>query len=442
MAGMPAPTTISTKQARIATLAKQMSGTAIRTLSSHMDLEWVREAVRLTRKDGAVGIDGQTAADYAENLDANLADLLDRAKSGRYRAPPVRRVEIPKGNGKTRSLGIPTYEDKVLQRAVKMLLEPLYEQDFYDFSYGYRPRRSAQDALAALRAVIEDMRGGWVLEADVSKFFDTLDHKQLQQMLRQRVADGVVLRLCGKWLNAGVMSEGSVEHPEFGTPQGGVISPLLANIYLHEVLDRWWVEDVLPRMRGRAALIRYADDFVMVFSEEADARRVFEVLPKRFARYALTLHPEKTRLVPFRQPRSGSPGTGTGTFDFVGFTLHWGQHRRGRWNLWAKTARGRFTRSLSALYEWMKRARHTQLAEQARQITEKLKGHYDYYGVPSNADALKRFRYEVMLKWFKALKRRSQRGLKWRAFEGILERHPLPRGRIRPKGMQLRLANV
>ena len=260
MTGRPTPRTISTKQARIAGLAKQMPGTALRSLSHHMDLEWMREAYRRTRKDGAPGVDGSSAADFAADLTVNLQDLLDRAKSGTYRAPPVRRVEIPKGGGKTRPIGIPTFGDKVLQRAVVMQLEPVYEEDFYDFSHGFRPRRSAQGAYTALRDALWDMRGGWVLDADVSNFFDTLDRRQLQILLRQRVVDGVVVRLVGKWLNAGVMSEGRLERPTAGTPQGGVISPLLANIYLHEVLDRWWEEEVLPRIKGRAILIRYADD--------------------------------------------------------------------------------------------------------------------------------------------------------------------------------------
>jgi group II intron reverse transcriptase/maturase len=280
----------------------------MRSLSHHMDLEWLHEAYRRTRKDGAAGIDGVTATDFASDLDANLQSLLDRAKSGAYRAPPVRRAEIPKPGGKVRPIGIPTFADKVLQRAVVMLLEPIYEGDFYDFSYGFRPGRSAHDAYDALRQALWEMKGGWVLDADVSSFFDTLDHKQLREMVGHRVVDGVVVRLIGKWLKAGVLSEGRVRHPTTGTPQGGVISPLLANIYLHEVLDRWWVEEVLPRMRGRAVLIRYADDFVMAFSEEGDARRVHAVLPKRLSRFGLTLHPEKTRLVPFQRPGPGGGG--------------------------------------------------------------------------------------------------------------------------------------
>ena len=260
------------------------------------------ECLAFTRKDGATGIDGQTANEYAEKLEENLQSLRDRFKSGAYRAPPVRRVHIPKGDGKqTRPIGIPTFEDKVLQRAVTMVLEAIYEQDFLDCSYGFRPGRSAHQALEAVRDATMPVGGGWVLEVDIRKFFDSLDHGDLLEIVRRRVRDGVLLRIIGKWLNAGVMEEGSVEHPEAGTPQGGVVSPLLANVYLHEVVDLWFRRDVLPRLKGRARLVRYADDMVLVFSRGDDARRIFEVLPKRFGKYGLSLHPEKTRLVDFRR---------------------------------------------------------------------------------------------------------------------------------------------
>jgi RNA-directed DNA polymerase len=443
MAGSPSPTSISTKQARIATLASQMPGTALRSLSHHMDLDWLREAYRRTRKDGAVGVDGATAEDFASDLDANLQSLLERAKAGSYRAPPVRRAEIPKGPGKTRPIGIPTFEDKVLQRAVVMLLEPVYEQDFYDFSYGFRPGRSPHDAYDALRQALCGMKGGWVLDADLSSFFDTLDHEQLRNLLRHRVVDGVVVRLVGKWLHAGVLSEGRVAHPTTGTPQGGVISPLLANIYLHEALDRWWVEQVLPRMRGRALLIRYADDFVMVFSDEGDARRVQATLPRRLGRFGLTLHPEKTRLVPFQRPGPSGGGRRPATLDFLGFTLFWGRSRRGWVALKVKTATGRLTRALHAIKDWMARARHRPIEEQAEALARKLRGHYAYYGVPGNSKSLSRFLYEVRRRWRWALGRRSQRYLTWARFERIARRHPLPPARLPPwRHRQLRLANV
>ncbi len=443
MAGPQTPGNISTKQARIAMLAKKFSGTALRSLSHHMDLDWMREAFGRTRKDGAVGVDGITAKDFATDLDAKLQDLLDRAKSGAYQAPPVRRVEIPKGGGLTRPIGIPTFEDKVLQRAVVMLLEPVYEEEFYGFSHGFRPGLSAHSAYDELYDILWDCRGGWVLDADVSKFFDTLDRGHLRDFLRKRVVDGVVVRLIGKWLNAGVLSEGCVVHPIAGTPQGGVISPLLANIYLHEVLDRWWTEEVLPRLRGRAALVRYADDFVMVFSSKQDAVRVREVLARRLDRFGLTLHPEKTRLVRFNRPERGGGGLRPETFDFVGFTFFWGLSRRGLWALKAKTARGRFTRGLRALKEWMARVRHQPVAVQAEALARKLRGHYNYYGVPGNSASISRFRQVATRRWKQALSRRSQQVLTWERFHAILKRYPLPPARLPPwRHRQLRLANV
>lgn len=438
MTGKSGPKDISTKRKRIAELARQMPDKAMYSLSHHIDLDWMQGAYRRTRKDGAVGVDGQTADEFSANLDENLQNLLERAKSGQYRAPAVRRVHIPKGDGpKTRPIGIPTFEDKVLQRAVAMVLEPVYEQDFCDFSYGFRPGRSAHDALAALQHNLWKMGGGWVLEVDISKFFDTLDRRKLRDILRQRVTDGVVVRLVGKWLNAGVLDGGIMSHPRKGTPQGGVISPLLANIYLHEVLDTWWVRDVLPRLKGRAYLVRYADDFVIVFSDRSDARRVQDVLPRRFAKYGLTLHPDKTRLVYFRKPprddgpdrRGGRPGPGS--FDFLGFTHYWGKSRKGRRIPKRKTAKGRFSRAIRRIHQWCRWARHQPIRDQARALGQKLRGHYQYYGITGNFRALARFYHEVRRIWRKWLCRRSQRGyLTWEAYTGLLTRHPLPLPRI------------
>lgn len=442
MPGPPSPTRISTKQSRIAALAKQMPGTAMRSLSHHMDLDWMLEAYRRVRKDGAVGVDGRTAEEYAEHLEDNLRSLLERAKSGAYRAPPVRRVYVPKGDGsKTRPIGIPTFEDKVLQRAVAMLLEPIYEQDFCDFSYGFRPRRSAHDALEAVRDGVWHTGGGWVLDMDIQSFFDSLDHAELRGILRQRVADGVVVRLIGKWLRAGVLDEGRVTHPDSGSPQGGVISPLLANIYLHAVLDSWWTSEVLPRMRGRATLVRYADDAVFIFSEQRDAERVHAVLPKRFARFGLALHPEKTRLVPFRRPRWDGRGPPRGSFCFLGFTHFWAKSRKGAWVPKQKTASKRFTRTLRGIDEWMRRKRHLPVNVQSHLLGLKLRGFDAYFGTPGNSGSLSALRYEVTRRWKKWLGRRSQRRMTWERMSKLLKRHPLPKVRMR-RPRQMRLANL
>jgi len=426
---------ISTRLYRIAELARQAPEMVIVTLAHHIDLAWMYEAYRQTRKDGAAGSDEVTAAEYAENLDQNLRSLLERFKSGSYFAPPVRRVQIPKGRGdKTRPIGIPTFEDKVLQRAVLMVLEAVYEQDFYDFSYGFRPKRSAHQALDSLWHRLMEVHGGWVVEADISSFFDTLDHKILRSFLDQRVRDGVIRKMIDKWLKAGVLEDGQLRRTTDGTPQGGVISPLLANIYLHEVLDRWFVEQVLPRMSGPAHLIRYADDFVIVFAQESDARRVMEVLAKRFGKFGLALHPEKTRLIDCRRP--GGPGKGGGggkppTFDFLGFTHYWGRSRKGRPIVKRKTAQGRFARSLERVALWCRRNRHKPIANQQRYLGAVLLGHYSYYGLTGNGRALGAFRHQLVRIWHYWLRRRSQRRcLTWDRFARLLERSPLPPSKV------------
>lgn len=433
MAGTPRPSTVSTKQERIAELSKQMPGVAMTSLSQHMDIEWLHEAHRRTRKDGAVGVDGETAIEFAKDLEGNLQGLLDAAKSGTYRAPAVRRVHIPKGDGsKTRPIGIPTFADKVLQRAVLMLMEPVYEEDFYDFSYGFRPGRSAHDALESLNEQLHALRGGgWVLDVDIRGFFDNLVHEQLRDLLRKRVTDGVVVRLVGKWLHAGVLEGGVIHRVEQGTPQGGVISPLLANIYLHTVVDDWWAKEVQPRLRGRAFMIRYADDFVMVFANHEDALRVQAVLPQRLARFGLTLHPEKTRLIDFRCPTDRADGPSPGSFDFLGFNHRWGRSRKGAWYPQRGTSKSRFARACKALNQWLRTARHRPIAEQARLLASKLRGHFQYYGLRGNSNAISRFHCVARSLWRKWLSRRSQRGyVDWNAFAQILRRHPLPAARL------------
>ena len=433
MNGTSTPASISTKLERIAKLAKQMPGAPLRTLAHHIDIEWLREAYRRTRKDGAVGVDGQTAAEYAAQLEGNLRSLLDRAKSGdHYRAPPVRRVHIPKGDGsKTRPIGIPTFEDKVLQRAVAMVLEAVYEQDFLACSYGFRPGRGAHDALQAVWEQTMSMDGGWVLEADIEGFFDAIDHARLREVLQKRVSDGVLLRLIGKWLNAGVMEEGAIYHPDSGTPQGGVISPLLANVFLHEVLDLWFEREVKPRLKGRASLVRYADDFVIVFALEQDARRVEEVLGKRFAKYGLRLHPEKTRLVRFeRPPRGRKPERHERpeTFDLLGFTLHWGKSRKGNWVVQRKTMSSRLTRARHRISMWCRDHRHLPISEQHVALSRKLRGHDAYYGVTGNYRRLELLRRWLRRDWLKWLRRRSRAAARqnWEWMEGVLKRFPLP----------------
>jgi RNA-directed DNA polymerase len=422
---------VSTKLERIAKLAKEMRGVPLTTLSHHIDIDWLREAYRCTRKDGATGIDGQTAQEYAGELDANLTSLLNRAKSGDgYRAPPVRRVHIPKGSGsETRPIGIPTFEDKVLQRAVVMVLEAVYEQEFHDCSYGFRPGRSAHQALEVLWHETMKMGGGWVLEADIESFFDSVDHARLREILSQRVRDGVLLRLIGKWLNAGVMESGNVHYPDAGTPQGGVISPLLANVYLHEVVDEWFEHEVKPRMSGRTFLVRYADDFVVLFEQEDDARRVMDVLAKRFAKYGLRLHPEKTRLLRFRRPSSPTKGQKRGSFDLLGFTHFWAKSQKGPWVLKRKTMTTRLSRALRDISSWCQKHRHWKVADQHAALSRKLRGHDAYYGITGNSRALAVLRHWTRRIWKKWLGRRSNRPWTWEKMERLLARFPLPPAR-------------
>jgi len=428
---------ILTRQHKLARLAQMEPKVVLTTLAHHIDTEWLHEAYRRTRKDAAVGVDGVTAQQYEAALEENLASLLVRFKTGRYRAPAVRRVHIPKEGTpkKTRPIGIPTLEDKVLQRAVLMALEPVYEEDFLDCSYGFRAGRSAHQALEALWRGLMDIGGGWVIDLDIASFFDNVDRKHLRSFLDQRVRDGVIRRAIGKWLNAGVMEAGEVWYPEQGTPQGGVISPLLANLYLHEVLDVWFDREVKPRLRGRAFLIRFADDAVLAFEQEVDARRVLAVLPKRLGRYGLTLHPEKTRLVDMRRPSNvsgneGEPGW-RGTFDTLGFTHFWGRSRKGRRVVKRKTAKGRFGRSLKRVARWCRANRHRPVAEQHAMLNRKLRGHYAYYGVTGNVRALSRFRREVERAWRKWLGRRSGKAhSSWEKFGPLLARYPLAPPRI------------
>jgi RNA-directed DNA polymerase len=427
---------ISTRQEKIARLARKAPGMVLTTLAHHIDLEWLKEAYRRTRKDGAVGVDGVTAAEYEADLEANLTGLLERFKSGRYRAPAVRRVHLPKpGAGhQTRPIGIPTLEDKVLQRAVLMVLEPLYEQDFLDCSYGFRPGRGAHQALAALWRELMANGGGWVIDLDIQRFFDTVDWSHLRDFLDQRVRDGVIRRIIGKWLNAGVMEDGAVWYPEEGTPQGGVVSPLLSNLYLHEVLDTWFERIVKPRLKGRAFLVRYADDAVLGFECEADARRVLAVLPQRFGRFGLTLHPEKTRLVDFRRPgRRNSPSGRDGSrgFTMLGFTHFWTRSRKKRWVIKRKTAAKRFTRAVRHIWQWCRHNRHRPVADQQTVLTRKLRGHYAYYGITGNGDALSRFLWLAERAWRFWLNRRSRRAdMPWDRFKRLLKRYPLPPPRV------------
>jgi len=422
--------TVSTQLQQLAEQAAAHPEWKFTTLAQRMDEEWLRVAYTQVRKGGAPGIDEVTAAEYERNLEENLWQLHERLKRGDYSAPPVRRVWLEKASGGQRPIGIPTFEDKIVQRAVTLLLNAIYEQDFYDFSYGFRPRRSAHDALQALRERCMQGDIHWIIDADISGCFDNIQHKALQEIVKERVNDGRILQLIGKWLHAGVMEGGQIHYPEAGTPQGGVISPVLANIYLHTVLDQWFVEEVQPRLRGAAFLIRYADDFIIGCQREDDARRIMEALPKRCARYGLSIQPSKSRLLRFRPPQKGHK-THNQSFDFLGFTHYWGRSQRGKWIMLRKTSGKRLRRTLQGFGQWCREHRHLPLPEQARRLAQKLRGYYQYQAVRGNYRTLKKVYYEVCRMWLYWLRRcGGKRRLTWERYQQILQRFPLPRPRI------------
>jgi len=398
---------VSTRRRRIVNAACRHRHEPLTALSHHMDLNWMHEAYRRVNRKAALGVDGQTWAEYGEHLTENLKDLLNRAKSGSYRAPVVKRSYVPKNEKEQRPIGLPTVENKVLERAVGMILEPIYEEEFYDFSFGFRPGRSAHQALDYLKEQCLGQKVEWILEVDLRQYFDTVDHRHMRELLSRRVQDGVITRLVGKWLKAGIWEKGQIRYPERGAPQGGVISPLLSNIYLHEVLDRWYVESVEPRCSGRTFMIRYADDFIMGFERMEDLEKVLKVIGKRFAKYGLKINEEKTRKVRFKRPslHRQAHEERPGTFDFLGFTLYWGRSRKGKNIPKVKTARKRYTRALASLKEWGWANRHLRLREQQRKLNEKLQGHDAYYGVTHNMRMLQRLRRELHRHWLRWLNR-------------------------------------
>ena len=411
-------------------MAKKDKGFQFMSLARHIDVDWLRESYKKQKNGKAPGVDGRTKADYAINLEENLKVLHTRLKEGRYRAPAVKRVMIPKENGEKRPLGLPTLEDKIVQGAVKVMLEAIYEQDFYDCSYGFRPKKNCHQAINAIREQSLGMRVKWIIDADISKCFDSFNHNHLQDMLSIRVKDGSIKRLIGKWLNAGVMDGNDIIYPKSGTPQGGVISPLLANIYLHYVLDDWFEKEVKPRCRGKVFLVRYADDFIIGCAEEEDAKRIMEVLPKRFERFDLTIHPEKTQLLEFRKPDENDT-KGKGNFCFLGFRFYWSRSREGYWIINKMTDRKRLSRAKRAIHLWCKENRHEPIKEQYKVLKVKLLGHYQYYGVRGNIRSLNVVYGWTMKCWRKWLNcRGAKANLTWERFETMTRSLQLPRPRI------------
>src|ERR1700675_2316568 len=389
---------------RIAELARQDAGRKFYSIAHLLTKEALWEPFDNLRKDAAAGVDGVTYADYEEHLVENLFKLHEKLTSKTYRAQPLRRIYIDKEDGRKRPISIPSLEDKIVQRATVELLNAIFEQDFLDCSYGFRPGRSAHDALDEVGRVICRGPTEYVLELDISSYFDSIVRKQLMEMVERRVSDASILRLIGKWINVGVVDDGRLLTSETGTGQGQIISPLLANLYLHHVLDVWFEAEVKPRLRGKAFEIRYADDGLLCFQFKEDAERVLEVLPKRFAKYGLTLHPEKTRLVNFgryAEEHAKRQGKKPATFDFLGFTHICARSRRGKFTVHVRTMKKRLRRSLTAIAEWCQEHRHEPVDKQLKTLNAKLRGHYQYYGRPTNSRSLWQFYRGVCKIWRK-----------------------------------------
>ena len=422
---------MSTGLEKIATRARNHPDEQILSLAHLINVQALERAYKRLRKDAAAGIDGVTKADYGQSLGPNLRNLHTRLRAGQWRHQPIRRVHIPKGEGKTRPIGISAVEDKLVQDAVREVLEAIYEQDFLKCSYGFRPKRSAHDALRELHRAVRQGAANWIIEADIVSFFDSIDRKMLMEMLRSRIADESLMRLIGKCLHVGVLDGETCVEPEVGTAQGSVLSPLLGNVYLHNVLDLWLDREIKPRLKGPVCLIRYADDFVICFEQQADAERVMAVLPKRMERYGLTLHPEKTRLLPFGKPKDDS-GNGPTPFDLLGFTLYWQRTRQGRWRMRCKTKRARLLRMIASVTEYCWRHRHDPVAVQHAALASRLRGHFNYFGVNGNSRSLNILTRATERVWLKTLRRRSNRTrLTWERYARFLRRYRLPAPQIR-----------
>lgn len=401
--------------------------------------EYLKDSWRYLNKTASNGIDGVSAKDYEQNLEENIEGLVERLKRKNYKAKLVRRQYIPKGNGKMRPLGILTVEDKLLQTAVARILQAIYEQDFQESSFGYRPGKGAKDAVKELTYQLQYGWYGYVVEADIKGFFDNINHDWLIRMLEQRVNDRPFLGLIKKWLKAGILdTDGKILNPLTGTPQGGIVSPVLANIYLHYVLDLWFEKLVKKRFKGECSLCRYADDFVCSFQYKKEALQFYRELPKRFSKFGLRLAKDKTQVMSFSKFRMEEKTS----FNFLGFEFRWGKNRKGKAQIKRRTSRCKLRKSLANFTEWCKQIRKIGLKKLLKKLNPKLRGYYNYYGVIGNYASLKEFTYQakrILLKW---INRRGQRkSYNWKGFETMLKHHNIIKPRITEKrNYQLTLA--
>jgi len=427
---------VETKLQRIAEKARSDSGCRFTSLFHLMNVEMLRECFRQLRKDAAAGIDKVTKEEYEKNLEENLTVLVEKLHRMSYIPLPVRRVYIPKpGSNKERPLGIPALEDKLVQAGLARILTAIYEQDFIDDSYGFRPERSCHDALRALSDEVEGGRIHYIVDADIKGFFDNVNHEWMMQFLGHRIADKRVLRYIKRFLIAGIMEDGVVSASDKGTPQGGLASPILANIYLHYSLDLWFARVFQKSCYGQSRIIRYADDFVVCFQHEVDATRFRHELDERLAKFGLEICPEKTKVIefgPFAESRARRRGCKPETFDFLGFTHYCSRSRNGRqFRMKRITSRKKFTAKIRMFRDWLKANRTLPTRELMEKVVSKLRGHFAYYGVTDNSKGISRFAYEIQRLLFKWLNRRGKRGcMNWEKFNLFLKKFPLPSPRI------------
>jgi RNA-directed DNA polymerase len=429
---------MSTVELQIVERARKHKGEALKSLYPFIDADLLQESYNRLNKQSATGIDGKTWAEYGEELPLRRDDLLEEFRSGRYKAPAVRRVYVPKDKNGRRPIGISTVEDKVLQESVRRVMEPVYEEEFKPFSYGFRSGRSAHDAVEYLFKEVSFGGMHYIIDADITDYFGSINHGILREILDIRINDGVIRKMIDKWLKAGVLESGNISYPESGTPQGSVISPLLSNIYLHYALDKWFAEQIQSLLKGKSFIVRYADDFVLGFSDKSDAERVMKVLPLRFAKYGLTLHPDKTRLIDLNDQSKG----GDESFDFLGFTHFLGKSKKGRTVLKRKTISKRLTRAIRNIRQYIRMNCHMELKDLIAALNVRLRGHYNYYGVTFNISSLEQFFQEVRRSLFKWLNRRGGKNLNWEKFSLIVDVwYPLRRPYIRHSYIKTKLTS-
>lgn len=426
---------METKLTRIAELAKTKPKIKLQTLMHVIDEKYLQECHRNMAGRRAAGIDEVTKEQYGENLGRNVALLLAKMKRQAYKPQPVKRVYIPKADGRKRPLGLPAYEDKLIQKAINEILKVIYEQEFLNCSYGFRPGRSAHDAIKEVNRIIETRKINYVVDADIKGFFDNVNHEWMIKFLKERIQDKNLLRLVSRFLKAGVMEEGSVRSTQQGTPQGGIISPTLANIYLHYILDLWFMVKIARKCRGEAHIVRYADDFVCFFQYQDEAQMFYAELKKRLGKFNLEVAESKTKIIEFgkfaeerrKERQKGKPET----FDFLGFTHYCSKNRYGRFHLKRKKSRKKLSMNLKAIGIWLYRNMHTEISTLIRQLNIKLIGYYRYYGVTENYRSINNFRYRVRRKLLAILRRRSQKkSLTWEKYAVLLKHFPLAQARI------------